>query len=68
MRRQSPEAALRDCGADRQGDLFIRVMLDRLNAPKTITSFINDYTIIPAQLVQDVDEMIYRTFSLRIGQ
>jgi len=49
-------------GADRQGDLFIRAMPDRLNAPKIITGFINDYTIVPAQLVQDVDERIYRTF------
>ena len=62
MRRQSPEAGLRECGEDRQGDLFIRAMPDRLNAPKTITGFINDYTIMPAQLVQDVDERIYRTF------
>jgi hypothetical protein len=31
-------------------------------APKTITNFTNDYTIMPAQLVQDVDERIYRTF------
>jgi hypothetical protein len=29
---------------------------------KTITGFINDYTIMPAQLIQDVDERIYRTF------
>jgi len=62
MRRQSPEAGLRECGADRQGDLFIRAMLGRLNAPKTITGFINDCMIMPARLVQDVDERIYRTF------
>jgi hypothetical protein len=68
MRRQSPEVGLRECGVDRQGDLFIRAMPDRLNAPKTITGFINDYTIMPAQLVQDVDERIYRTSFLRMGQ
>jgi hypothetical protein len=48
--------------ADWQGDLFIRAMPGRLNAPKTITDFTNDYAIMPAQLVQDVDERIYRTF------
>jgi hypothetical protein len=51
MRRQSPEAGLRECGADRQGD-FIRAILDRLNTPKTITGFINDYTIVAAHCIQ----------------
>ena len=52
MRRQIPEASLRECGADWQGDLFIRAMPDRLNAPKTITDFINDYTIVSAHCIQ----------------
>ncbi|NMG82797.1 MAG: hypothetical protein GIS02_01160 [Methanosarcinales archaeon] len=47
--------------------MFIHAMLGGLNAPKTITGFINDCTIMSAQLIQDVDEIIYRTFRDRCG-
>lgn len=50
-----------------RGGSFIREILDRRNAPKTITDFINDYAIMPAQLVQDVDKKIYRTFRDRFS-